>query len=60
MLVKLVGDVLKQGSHDTQEIVRAVAFESSAETDISYVKMKVCMCVCMSGGLPPDLHNQSP
>ena len=26
--------------------------------------MKVCMCVCvyvcMSGGLPPDLHNLSP
>ncbi len=20
----------------------------------------VCVCVCMSGGLPPDLHNQSP
>ncbi len=20
----------------------------------------VCMCVCMSGGLPPDPHNQSP
>ncbi len=20
----------------------------------------VCMCVCMSGGLPPDLHNLSP
>jgi hypothetical protein len=22
--------------------------------------MKVCVCVCVSGGLPPDLHNQSP
>jgi hypothetical protein len=33
MLVKLVGDVLKQGSHDTQEIVRAVAFESSAKIE---------------------------
>ena len=22
--------------------------------------MKVCVCVCMSGGLPPDLHKQSP
>ncbi len=20
----------------------------------------VCVCVCMSGGLPPDLHNLSP
>ncbi len=24
------------------------------------IKMKVCMYVCMSGGLPPDLHNLSP
>jgi hypothetical protein len=26
----------------------------------SYIKMKVCMCVCMSGGLPQDLHNLAP
>jgi hypothetical protein len=25
-----------------------------------YKGESVCVCVCMSGDLPPDLHNQSP
>ncbi len=47
---------------DTSQASWVCSWNTCIKVIISYIKMKVCMyvCVCMSGGLPPDPHKPSP